>query len=235
MKPIVTDVWHVSAPAMRMPGGARMPLASTVLRLADRSLLVYSPVAFTDEQAAAIEGEGEVAHVVAPNLFHHLHVRVALERWPRATLHGAPGLATKRSNLTFHRELSSAAPIDDTVDVEVIGGAPKINETVLFHRPSGTLVCADFLFNVTVPPNLRTRAVLAMMGTGGRRLAQSRLWKLLVRDRGATRASIERILGWPIETVVPAHGEPVSLTAAALAPHLARSYGGRVAGAGTPG
>lgn len=231
MNPIAADVWHVAAPAMRMAGGARMPLASTVLRLSDRSLLVYSPVAFTDEQAAAIDAQGEVAHVVAPNLFHHLHVRAALERWPRATLHGAPGLATKRANLTFHRELASAATIGDSVDVEVIGGAPKINETVLFHRPSGTLVCADFLFNVTAPANLRSRVLLSVMGTGGRRLAQSRLWKLLVRERSATRASIERILDWPIVTVAPAHGEPVSMTPAALAPRLARSYGGRVPGA----
>lgn len=235
MKPIAPDVWQVAGPPLRMPGGVQMPLASTVVRLSDRSLLVYSPIAFDDTQAAAIDAEGQVAHVVAPNLFHHLHVRAAMERWPRATLHGAPGLAAKCKNLTFHRELgASGAVIDASIDVEVVGGAPKINEALLFHRPSGTLVCADFVFNITEPANLRTRVVLAMMGVGGKRLMQSRFWKFLARDRAATRASIERVLGWPITTIAPTHGAAISMSSATLAPRLERSYGGRVAAAALP-
>lgn len=226
MKPIGTDLWQLEGPAMRMLGGVLMPLASAVVRLADRTLLVYSPVAIDDAQAAAIEAEGEVAHIVAPNLFHHLHVKSASERWPRATVHGAPGLASKRADLRFDRELASG-PLDASIDVEVIGGAPKANEVVLFHRPSGTLVCADFVFNVTQPANLRTRFALSVMGVGGRELKQSRLWRALAKNRAAVRASIDRVLGWPIATVLPVHGEAASVDAAALAPKLSRAYGGR--------
>lgn len=229
MKPIAPDVWQVSAPPLRMTGGVYMPLASTVVRLSDRSLLVYSPIAFDDAQAAAIEAEGRVAHIVAPNLLHHLHVRSAAERWPGALVHGAPGLAAKRPNVTFHRELGARDAIDDSIDVEVIGGAPKINETVVFHRPSGTLVCADLVFNITEPANLRSWLAFAVMGVGGKQLRQSRMWKLLARDRAAVRASIDRVLGWPIATIAPSHGAPISASSAMLAPRLARSYGGRVA------
>lgn len=229
LKPVASDVWQVPGPAMRMAGGVHMPLAATVLRLADRSLLVYSPIAFTDEQAAAIDAQGAVRHIVGPNLFHHLHLRAAAERWPGAALHGAPGLAAKRPNLRFDSELTSGSTPDASVDIEVIGGAPKINETLLFHRPSGTLVCADFLFNVTEPANLRTRFALFVMGVGGRTLEQSRLWKMLARERSATRASIERVLGWPIATIAPTHGEAVTIGPQALEPKLERSYGGRVA------
>lgn len=211
---------------MRMPGGVLMPLASAVMRLADRTLLVYSPITLDDARAAAIEAEGEVAHIVAPNLLHHLHVKAASERWPRATVHGAPGLAAKRADARFDRELTSGA-LDATVDVEVIGGAPKLNEAVLFHRPSGTLVCADFVFNVTEPANWRTRFALAVMGVGGRALKQSRLWRTLAKDRTAVRASIDRVLRWPIGAVLPVHGEATHIDAAALGPKLARAYGGR--------
>ena len=62
---------------------------------------------------------------------------------------------------------------------------PKLTEAVLFHRASGTLVVADLLFHVTAPANLRTKLVMAMMGAGGRQLAQSRLWGFLVKDRAA--------------------------------------------------
>jgi hypothetical protein len=226
-KQIATDVWQVRGQPMRMPGGVYMPLASTVLGLADRSLLVYSPIPFTDQQAAAIDALGDVSHIVAPNLYHHLHARAAKERWPRAQLHGAPGLAAKRKQLTFDRELAGGA-LDATVDVEVVGGAPKINETLLFHRPSGTLVCADFLFNITEPVNLMSRVAFAMMGVGGRELRQSRLWRALARERGALRTSIDRVLGWPIQTISPVHGDPIAISAQTLAPRLTRSYGKQI-------
>ncbi len=231
MKPIAPDVWQLEGAPMRMPGGVYMPLASAVLRLADRTLLVYSPIRLDGAQAAAIEAEGEVAHIVAPNLFHHLHVQAASERWPRATVHAPPGLAAKRGDLHLHRELASGAldPGVPEVEVEIVGGAPKLNEALLFHRPSGTLVCADLLFNITQPANLRTRFALSIMGVGGRTLMQSRLWRTLVKDRAALRASIDRVLGWPIAVVLPAHGDAVTIDAAHLAPKLSRSYGRHVA------
>lgn len=113
----------------------------------------------------------------------------------------------------------------DAVDVAVIAGAPMMNEAVLFHRPSGTLTCADFVFHITEPANVMTKLILAMMGVGGRRLAQSRAWKLAVRDRAAARASIDRVLAWPIQRIAPVHGEAIEIEALAFAPKLARAYG----------
>ncbi len=227
MKQIATDVWTVEGQAMRMPGGVVMPLVSTVLRLADRSLLLYSPGKLDDEQLSEIAAQGEVAHIVAPNLYHHLYLKRALERWPSAKLHAPPGLAAKRADLEIDNELGTAS-IDDSVDVQVIGGAPKINEAILFHKPSGAMLVADFMFNVTTPENLRTRAVLSMMGVGGRELKQSRMWSFLTKDKAAARASIDRVLSWKISTIVPVHGEAVAITPSELAPKLTRAYKGRV-------
>ena len=90
------------------------------------------------------------------------------------------------------------------------------------------LACADLVFHVTAPANLRTRAVLALMGVGGGRVAQSRVWRFAVRDRAAARASLDKILAWPIARIAPAHGAPAELDAAALASLVTRAYGGRV-------
>src|SRR5882757_9790761 len=105
MIPIGPDIWHVPAAPVRLPGGVRMPLASTVMRLADGSLVLYSPAAFDDGQVAQLAALGPVAHIVAPSLLHHLHVQAAAVRWPDAIVYGAPGLAAKRGDLTLHREL----------------------------------------------------------------------------------------------------------------------------------
>lgn len=230
LKPIAPDVWQLPNPELvRLPGGLRLPLASTVVRLPDRSLLLYSPVALDDAGAAALAAEGEVAHIIAPSLIHHLHAKAALERFPKATLHVTAGLAAKEPGLATGREMGEAgagAGWGDVIEAQLIAGAPRLGETVLFHRPSGTLMCADLLFNVTTHANFMTRMILAMMGTGGKQLTQSRVWKFGVKDRTAARASIDRLLAWPIQRVSPCHGEAAAVDRSLLAPKLARAYGG---------
>jgi hypothetical protein len=226
LKPIAPDVWHLPAPSMRFPGGLRMPIAATVIRLPDRSLAVYSPVALGEAAVGALTAEGEVAHIVAPSLLHHLHARAAAERFPRATVHAAPGLRAKQPDVPAGRELGGSDPAwGGALEALVIGGAPRLNEGVLFHRPSGTLVVADLAFNVTEPETFMTRVILGMMGVGGRRLAQSRMWKVAVRDRAAARASLDTLLDWPIRRVVPTHGAPVEIDASGFRAVVERAYG----------
>jgi hypothetical protein len=227
MEQISEDVWHVVGPALRMPGGVTMPLRSTVIRLPDRSLVIYSPIAFDAKAVASIEAVGEVAHLIAPNRWHHLFVAAAAQRWPRAIVHGAPGLAVQRPELRIDKQLGDGEPAwRDAFEVEVVGGVPKLSEAVVLHRPSGTLVCADLVFHIPRPANLRTRFVLAMMGVGGGRLAQSRGWRWLRQSRAEARRSIDRILDWPIARVAPCHGPACEIDSRALGAVLARVYGG---------
>jgi hypothetical protein len=219
MTPIAPDIWHVPVPALTFPGGVQMPLAATVMRLPGGRVAVYSPGRFDDTQVAAINELGEVAHIIAPSLYHHLYAGKAHERWPKATLHGPPGLAGKRGDLKIASELGTG-PIDDALEVVMIGGAPKINEAVVFHRPTGTLVVADWLFNVTKPANLRTRFALSITGTHGRTLKQSRIWGWSVKDKAAARASVDKIFELPIQHISPVHGEPVDIDRDHLKPLL---------------
>jgi hypothetical protein len=124
---------------------------------------------------------------------------MARDRWPRATAH--------------QRELRLADP---AIEACRIDGVPKIDEVVLFHRPSGTLAVADFVFNMTAE-NLRSRIAFALTGVGGDRVAQSREWKWACKDRAAARASVERVLAWPIRRVAFCHGESVAIDPAGLA------------------
>ena len=112
--------------------------------------------------------------------------------------------------------------------LSAVGSAPfrLIRDGHQFHRPSSTLACADLVFNVTQPANARTRFALAIMGAGGRTLRMSRFWRFARKDKDAIRASLDRVLAWPIARVAPCHGEVAELTSAELAPRLARGYGG---------
>jgi hypothetical protein len=195
MEAIADGVWQVRGPSLRFTGGVMVQSRSTVLRLHDGSLLVYSPI----KDMPGTDATGSVAHVVEPNKLHHLFVGRARERWPSATFH--------------HRELRLDDPAIEAIHVD---GVPKIDETVLFHVPSGTLVVADFVFNMTAE-DLRTRFAFALTGVGGNRVAQSREWKWSRKDKAASRASVERILAWPIKRVAFCHGDSVVIDGAGLA------------------
>lgn len=197
LAPITTDIWEI-ATEIRLPGGWRLPLRSTVWRLPGRQLVVHSPVAIDDATAAALTAEGDVAHLVAPSRLHTRWVDDAARRWPAARvwrpddLDGEPPAAWR-----------------DHVDQVRLAGAPKVDETVFFLRASRTLVCTDLIINVPRAANWRTGAILALDGIRGRAGA-GRIWRYLVRDRAAAAASLARILAWPAARLVPAHGEVVT-------------------------
>jgi hypothetical protein len=88
----------------------------------------------------------------------------------------------------------------------LVNGLPLANEVVFFHRPSASLIVTDLAFNVGASSPWLTRLVFRL-GRAYGRLAPTVLERLLVRDRSAFRDSLTRILEWPFERVVVAHGQ----------------------------
>src|SRR5688500_4722910 len=185
--------------------GMILPIRMVVVRLPDGSLVLVSPIPMDDGLAGEVASLGEVRYLAGPNLLHHLSLAAWRERFPAATLLGAPGLAAKRTDLSFDGELT-AAPWGDALSAHLIAGPPRINEVVLHHAASGTLITPDLLFNILPPANRWTALVLAMAGTRGR-LARSREWWRLVKDKAAFTDSLDRALARPFDRITMAHGE----------------------------
>lgn len=196
-------------------GGVHFPGRMTVIQ-SQQGLTLFSPVPIDDAAAAALAQLGPVKWIVAPNSFHHLHLKAATQRYPDAFLLGNPALARKRKDLRFSGLLPDACPEAWGDDVEVIAveGLPKITEVVLFHRPTGTLITADLLFNIRKVDGWLSRMVFRMAGALGRP-AQSRMLRFFTKDRAAAARSVARILALPIERVVMAHGEVLETNARA--------------------
>jgi uncharacterized protein DUF4823/uncharacterized protein DUF4336 len=206
MRQLESDLW-VTESSLRFLGlevGARM----TVIRLADRRLLVHSPVAAAPELVREVQALGPVAYLVAPNRLHHLFVGEWQRAFPGASVYVAPGLESKRPDLQIAGVLGDApeAGWADAVDQVSIRGIPSTNEVVFFHRPSATLIVSDLAFNVGASSPLLTRIAFRISGAYGR-LSPTFLERVLVRDRAAFRRSLTRILEWPFERVIVAHGE----------------------------
>lgn len=201
---LAPDLWTLDQP-FEMPGRVQIGTRSTLVRLADQSLWLHSPGPAVRQSADWLRQQGEVAHIIAPNAFHHLFMPEVAELFPAATLWGPRALQRKQPRLQFSL-LGAETPADwqPTLSAHAVQGL-KLRETVFFHAPSQTLIVTDLLFHL-FPKDLSTRILTTLMGTRNR-LACSWLVRLALEDRQQLQASLEQILSWPFERVLMAHGE----------------------------
>lgn len=184
--------------------GTRM----TVIRLADGSLLLHSPVRLRPELRSELDAVGRVRFAVAPNRVHHLYAGEVAEAYPEARLWVAPGLPRKRPDLVFVDVLGDDAPDEwkDEVEQVFFRGRPYENEVVFFHRASRTLIMCDLAFNFGPRAAAPTRLLMRLLRSYGR-FGPSTLDPWLIKDRAAARQSLERVLAWDFDRVIVAHGD----------------------------
>ncbi len=182
--------------------GGRM----TVLRASDGSLLLYSVIPIDDALAAELAALGEVRHLVGPSAMHHLFLAAASARYPDATVYAPRALAKKRRDLRVDVVLEDRAPAawGDAIAMIAIAGAPRVDEVILFHRPSRTLVVCDLVFHVHAARGWISRLFFELIGAW-QRVQQGPLWRLGT-DRAAAEASLEPMWAWDFARVIVAHG-----------------------------
>jgi hypothetical protein len=200
-----SDLWIADSPQrfLGLELGARM----TVVRLPDSQLLLHSPIAATAARVREVKALGPIAYLVAPNRFHHLFISDWQQACPDARVYAAPGVETKRADLAIDGILGDEPDPgwQGVLDQVLLAGFSFANEVVFFHRPSATLIVSDLAFNIGPSSRPLTRLAFRIVGAYGR-LAPTLLERLLVNDRTAFRQALERVLDWPFERVVVAHG-----------------------------
>lgn len=209
LESLAADLWVARRPLPIAVGdiGARM----TVLRLPDRSLMLHSPVQLDASLSQALRELGAVKWLLGPSKVHHLFLGDSVKAFPDAALCGAPGLAEKRRDLAFQHVLAPQPPPGwpESVKLQLVEGAPLMNEVALLHTPSRTLVLTDLVFNVQPEVKNRARLFHWLVGATGH-FGPHRLIRFGIRDRAAARRSLDRILAWDFDRVVMSHGEVVS-------------------------
>jgi glyoxylase-like metal-dependent hydrolase (beta-lactamase superfamily II) len=81
---------------------------------------------------------------------------------------------------------------------------------VLFYpRTTRTLVITDLCFNVHQADNAFARLFFRADGMWRRFGPSYAIRWLGVSDREAFRRSMERVLAWDVERILPSHGEPI--------------------------
>ena len=207
LQKITDGVWHATYDHT-ITGGAQFRTRATLIRLEDGTLWMHSPIPFDDELAAEVKAIGEVRHIVAPNGFHDRYAAEAKKRFPSATLWASPVLRRSTEKPPVDAWLGETEPSWSTeIQSMCIEGVPKVDEFVFLHLTTGTLILTDLLFQIRYPVNALTKAILWMAGVNKGKLAQSRLWRSITKDRAAAGRSVERMLSWDFDRVVLAHGD----------------------------
>jgi hypothetical protein len=202
------DIWLGTDPVRIV--GMKLSATMAIVKLPDSELLVFSPTAMTPRRRAAVEALGDVTHLYAPNTFHFRWLAEWAEAFPRAKVHAPRGLASKRPELRidrFHDEglPDALASVLDEVHIEGF----LLEESVLVHRPSGTLLVADLVHNIGRPEHWWAAVYSRAMGFYNR-VAISRVLRWTAfRDPEATRSSLERLAAVSFDRLVVGHGAPL--------------------------
>jgi Domain of unknown function (DUF4336) len=213
LRKIAPELWVAEEPLRYL--GFQMGRRMAVVRLAGGGLFVHSPVRLGDRLGEELAKLGDVRFVVPASILHgHLYMEQYREAYPQARLFGVRGLERKRSDLRFDGVLAdSPEPAwSDDLDQRRFEGhrvaGRVLNEVEFLHRPTRTLVTGDLCFNIGPEWPLKTR-LLAWGPRMRRRLGPTVAFLLGIRDRAAARRSVERILEWDFDRILPGHGEIV--------------------------
>lgn len=205
LQAVAPDLWVASTPHTWM--GLHVGTRMTVVRLASGELWLHSPVPIGSALKQELDKLGTVRHIVCPNLFHHSYAGDAKALYPEAALYGLPDLRSKRPDLSFAADIMSTPAPAWQIELQPlpIEGC-LLKETVFYHVASKTLITSDLVENFETSPHWWTRLYLRLAGLHGK-IGWSRLLRVVYRDRAAARASIDRLLVWPFQRVVLAHGD----------------------------
>jgi hypothetical protein len=182
-------------------GSLRMTLIET-----QGGIVIYSPVALAASHLDLIHRIGDVSTIIAPNLFHHFYLRPCIAAFPKARVLVPQGLTEKIGSIPDAEIMTEWLDIgaSEELDCHIFAGH-TLRETVLFHRPTGTLVTADLLYNYQPEHFTAEKVFFRMIGCYG---APSVAFyhRFAVEDKASVRALIDTVRRWPVRRIVMSHG-----------------------------
>lgn len=214
LKQIDKNIWVAEQPLkyLGLSVGTRM----TVIRLKNSKLVVISPVKIDNLIITQLKEIGDVAYIIAPNIYHYLFISDFKSVYPLANLLAAPGFETQRPEVPIARTLREGESwFEGEIEYLLFEGMKTfdfdnklMNEIVFFHPESSSLILTDtaFHFDETFP--LVTQLTSRIIG-GYKKLSPSILEKLATKEKEKVKQAVEKVLLWDFKRVIMAHGSMI--------------------------
>lgn len=207
LKVVVADkIWSFERPVWF--SGVRQRVNTTVVRLDDGSLLLHSPAPAPDAIAKQLHGLGPVRWLVVPNCFHHLGTPAAAAQFPEARVVG-PASATKRNKeLKLQADIAQLGEQLPELETLPLEGVPFLDETVLFHRPTRTLLGADIVLCPNANDHFSIRFAARLLGFYDQVRVPYDV-KKKIPDKAAAARCIRAMLDRPAERLIVGHTDVI--------------------------
>jgi hypothetical protein len=232
---ILPNLTTLSAPFARY-GLMKVGGRATIIKLRTGALAVFSPVALTDDVRSKVESMGNnVKYISAMDIEHHIYLTPWAKAYPQAEVIGMEGLPEKREKdpatrgIKFahvftksnKRDMRISEEFDDEFEYEYIHSHAN-KELVYYHKPTKTMIEADFIFNLpaheqysksgeSATSGILTKLFNSLMNTKNEAIWQRRfIWYLAgSKDRVGFSESVNRMKRWDLQRIVPSHGDVI--------------------------
>lgn len=177
----------------------------TVLKT-QSGLLLYSPVALDAEIVASIRALGTVTDIVAPNSMHHMYLRPCVATFPEANCWVPEGLLEKIGPVDGAQIITPNVVFGNENGIKKFTlTGHRIQETIIFHETSQTLLTADLLYNYQSEQFPAEKLFFRMIGNYGRPNVAF-YHRFSVKDKSSIRCMIDKVTSWPINRIIMSHG-----------------------------
>ena len=187
----------------------------TIIKLDNGELIIHDPCKLDELTKSKLDKIGEVKYIIAPGTYHHLYVTDFQQHYPNAETFLCPGLEKKRPDIQFDWMLGNKPDHrwENEIDQVLVQGTTFITEVAFFHKPSKTLILVDVLENIgddyQHPASLLLRfwwKVVYKMWNNPKAAPEYQMgWG----KKEIVKKGLEKILSWPSERIILAHGELV--------------------------
>jgi Domain of unknown function (DUF4336) len=232
---ILPNLTTISSPFARF-GVFKVGGRATIIKLQTGALAVFSPVSLTDDVRSKIQSMGNnVKYISAMDIEHHIFLTPWAKAYPQAEVIGMEGLPEKRENdpatkgIKFthvftqsnKKDMRISEEFDNEFEYEFLHSHQN-KELVYYHKPTKTMIQADFIFNLPAyeqysksgeapTAGILTKLFTGLMNTRGDATWQRRfLWYVAgSKDRVGFSESANRMKRWDLQRIIPSHGDVI--------------------------
>ncbi|HVY28350.1 MAG TPA: DUF4336 domain-containing protein [Polyangiaceae bacterium] len=203
---VANKIWTFERPVWF--SGVRQRVHTTVLRLDDGSLMLHSPAPVAAGMAEQLRALGQVRWLVVPNCFHHLGTPAAAAQFPEATVVGPASALARNKDLKLSADLAQLGEQLPEFEALPLAGVPFLDETVLYHRPTQTLLGADIVLCPNAKDHWSMRFAARLLGFYGQVRVPYDV-KKKIPDKAAAARSIQAMLERPAQRLIVGHTDVI--------------------------
>lgn len=184
-----------------------LPVKSTCIQLQEGRVLISPGSNLAKDQLAPLNN---LTDLIAPSLFHCAGVQKIRPIFPTARIWGVEGAKELKPDVGWTDKLTPQSwKFQDELPMIQLGGIPKVNEVVFFHKESKSLIVADLCFNLVDASGFGSWLILNLFGTY-RKFAISHFFTRFIADRKAFEKSLSQIFELDFENLILSHGANVN-------------------------